>query len=265
MTTNPRPDHPLDPHLAALRRDLTTITTDLRWAHTDAWWPTTLDRDAPRATTVVSPIRDTNPDQIPGPKYALGVGDDRTRTALTTVIEHLRSIEIRTAAAVHLTGRHPQQPAVVQPDTHASLEHLDLTIRHISCRLDTLTIDGPHLAHAELAAVRHQLRHAAGRADTAARVLTKALNRGDTRGLAHAEPKCRICGIREQATREHQVKDANGDRRTVKRASRGGRCHTCSNWFLRNGTERPRTLDGIDDALAAARRRATRHEGWGAA
>lgn len=254
--------HPLDPHLTALRTDLSSIAVDLRWAYADAWWPTRIDPTAPRQHPLPEVRAAVDPDHVPGRKYDLGVGDDTTRATLAIVTDHLRSIELRTAAALHLTGRHPEQPALHRPSPYSSLEQLDGTIRNIRWRLTAIDDDTAHLTKLERSAIRHQLRHSAGRADQAVRHLAKALGRGDTGGVAHAEPKCRICGIRPQAQRDHQVRQPNGSRRTVKRASQGGRCDTCATYFRRNGNERSRDLDKatVEDALAAARRRRARGE-----
>lgn len=263
MTTNQPARHPLDPQLTRLRRDLATIADDIRWAYTDAWWPTRPDPTAPtgRAPAIRPP--DDNPDNVPGPKHAIGLGDDTTRAALAVTAHDLATIEFRTAAALATIGI-TRQPPVIRPNEHATLHQLERTIAGITTRLDQLREHGANLPPQHRAAPRHQLRRADTAADRAVRRLHTALNRGATEGIAHAEPLCRICNIRPQAMREHQIRTPNGSRTTT-RPSKGGRCDTCSQYFVRNGNERPRELDTIDDALAAAARRRARGEGWGAA
>lgn len=258
------PSHPLDPHLSAIREDLVTVADELRWAYSDAWWPTTSDPTAPSRTGADGVVEvSTDPDVVRGPKYALGLGDDTTRAALGEVIGELAHLEVRVAVAVFEAGRRRRQPSLVRPDHLAQLVELDLVVAGIGWRLDALGEDGPGLGRPALKVVRTHLAEGRGHADRCVRRLSKALGRGKAAGVAHAEPRCRICGIRPQAQREGQVRLPNGDRGAGMRPSKGGRCDTCAQWFARNGQERPVGLDTVDDALAAAARRRGRGEGWG--
>jgi hypothetical protein len=270
VSTKP-PAHPLDPHLTQLAADLRRIADDLRWAHADAWWPATHDplepssRSGSRDTDPVDE-RAADPDHVTASRYDLGMGgDDITRRCVEQVAQQLRLIEFRLAAAIWTANTRAQQPALHKPAGTSPLDELETTITACIWRATAIRDDVAQLGHATRSAVRHHVKLAARSSGRAVRELDTAMSRGETGGVAHAEPKCRICEIRPQAQREHQVRQANGSRATVTRASKGGRCDTCSQYFSRNGNERPRALDqdNVDDALAAAGRRRARGEGWG--
>lgn len=272
MSTKPKPPaHPLDPHLAQLDGDLRRIADDLRWAHADAWWPATHDPLEPSSRNSTRDTeRDTNktddPDHIPARRYDLGMGgDDTTRRCVTLVAVQLRLVEFRLAAGVWTANLRPQQPGLQKPSGTSSLAELETTITACIWRATAVRDDASQLDPPTRSAVRHHVKIAAHASGRAVRELGTALSRGETGGVAHAEPKCRVCDIRPQAQREHQVRQPNGSRATITRASKGGRCDTCSQYFSRNGNERPRALDqdNVDDALAAAGRRRARGEGWG--
>lgn len=263
------PRHPLEPHLSRVRADLTQLADDIRWVHSDAYWPTRTDPLEPtRPTTRTQAVLldRADPDTIDAPKYALGVGgDDTSRDVLAEATAQLQRLEFHLAAAVFNAGRRRRQPGLQRPEGASPRTTIDATLVGCSWRLDALHADADGLGRPQLAAVRHHLRAARNASDRAIRVCARALSRGETTGVAHRERPCRICGVRPQAEREHQVRMPNGSRATVTRPSKGGRCDTCATWFTRNGSERPRDLDSdaVDDALAAAGRRASRGEGWG--
>jgi hypothetical protein len=261
VTTNTRTGHKLASPITHLRNDLDHLADDLRWAYNDAWWPTATDPNAPsrRNTTNDDRPRPTSVDHLDAAPYDIGIGDHLSRAALETAITHLATIETRLARAVYEARTRHRQPALNQPGPHSSLPYIEITLIACSWRLTTLDHDTPQLDPRRIAAIRPHLNAARSAADSAVRALGRALNRGDTLGIANAEPKCRICGIRPRAER----RTTNG----ATRASKGGRCDTCAQWHQRNGTERPRNLDrdAVADALDAARRRRTRGEGYGAA
>lgn len=226
----------------------------------DAWWPTGGGLDKPKGASLARPVDTHDPDHVPGSTYDLGVGDHRSRAAVQESAGRLAVVEARLASAVLDAGVRARQPALVKPTPTSGSDHLVRAVASCRWRTAALAEDGLLVTPAGLRAVRIHLRPAATESARVSRLLGRALGRGSTGGIAHAEPKCRICGIRPRAERS----GPNG----TTRASEGGRCHTCAQWCQRNrGQERPRSFDedAVGDALAAAARRRTRGEGWGAA
>jgi hypothetical protein len=227
--------------VAQIGGDLDTLRDALLWAHTDGWWPEAPnpERTSKRPATANVAPDPVDPDQLPGPRYDLGVANHLRRDALRRTTSDLARIEQRLVIAAYLTGA-DRQPVAVAPTAASTPHELDLCVR--SCRrcLDLIARGAPSKRADQL------VKQAATAADRAWRTMSKAFDRGPTDGNATAEPMCRTCGIRPRA-----------DRRTE--------CKTCATWRQRNGAQRPKKLDDEHrrQVLAAKARRARRGEGWG--
>ena len=170
------------------------------------------------------------------------MADHRLRQAYTQALTHLR------AADGHLSGLIKRfgvtQPVRIRPSTTSSLAQV-LTfvagIRWKIVRLVELT-DG----RTPPPAVVRAMRSARGEIDHAWKRLRSATQQGSADPDEHAvDDHCRICEIRPTAPKT------------------GGRCNTCHVWRRRNKFERPKKLDGVDEARQAQSRRHARGEGYG--
>lgn len=225
--------------VAAINRDLADVDSEIRWAHTDAYSPHAPDPDRPSRR---APVDDQQPDTVPGARHDIGIGDHRSRAAYQRAVHQLHQAETYLVLAVALAGQPQPRRRLTTHPTHADV--LD-AIRLASRRAATIAdYDGPHRTQ-----VRRALTAARHRTDAAWRTLTAAFQRGtvDPDTQAVGEPPCRVCGVRPRAPKA------------------GGRCNTCATWKARNGFERPRHLDGHDEARAAAQRRRNRGQGYGEA
>lgn len=230
--------------------DLTDIATDLhtvgdllRWCEGAAWWPAGRALDAPRGRALTQPVDENNPDHVPGPTFALGVGDHRSQAALRTALAHLETVESKlrvTHVSLVVQGVAPPE-TLVRRDAGRPLALL-ANIRWLVVRIGSL---GP----VPLSSGQKRLIGDARREiDQAWRTLYAATSTGkggpDTHATA-AKDRCVICDLRPRA------------------AKKGKRCHTCFQWFSRNGYERPRKLDTVEDATTAQKRRRAHGYGWG--
>lgn len=227
--------------VTAARKDLDQVLDAILWAHTDGHYRTNATPEKTPSTGTSRPAPDTDdPDQVPGARYDLGIGNHRARRAWQTAIELLAQAELRLQIAAYRAAPGAGQPLAVRPRWDSTPAELAATIRGAHRRLDVIAGGAPSTIADD------QLGAAATALDEAWRKL-KSLDGGSTEGHATAEKPCRICAIRPQAEKK------------------GERCHTCAQWFHRNGYERPTKLD--EDAVGQARqaqaRRRARGEGWG--
>lgn len=227
--------------LAAIAADLRSIEDHLRWAMTQAWWPPSRALDAPRGRAL-PPLDPADPDRVPGPRHATGLGDHRAQQAIAACRGHLTTAEsaLRTVHAAHI-ARGDTRPRTV-------VRRLDPTpIQQVTvCAWFAATLHADLAEH--LSPVERRLIGKARRAvDMALGSIAAAL--GDHKPVDEvrlpAKHRCAICGIRPRAPKK------------------GKRCSTCANWRDRHGYERPRRLDSTADAKAAQARRRARGEGWG--
>lgn len=227
--------------LAAIAADLHTIEDHLRWATIQAWWPAGRALDAPRGRAL-PPLDPADPDRVPGPRHATGLGDHRAQQAITACCTHLAAAEsaLRTVHAAHIARGDTAPRTVVR--------------RHDPTPVQQVTVCAWYAAtlHRDLAdqlspVERRLIRKARRTVDLALGAIGAAL--GDHKPVDEvrlpAKDRCAICGIRPRAPKK------------------GKRCSTCANWRDRHGYERPRRLDSIADAKAAQARRRARGEGWG--
>lgn len=234
--------------LAGIATDLHQITNHLAWAHTQAWWPTSRPLDAPTGRPLPPPADTGDPDHIPGPRYATGLGDHRTAEAIRTATRHLAKVEAELDDAVLVTMTAGGCPHTARPVRYGNRpDRLARMLPALRWRVVTLgtsqPIDGEpkkHL-HRHLTTARREI-------DRAWRTLDAALTRGaaDPADQAvAARDLCVICRIRPRALKK------------------GKRCETCARFKARAGYERPRKLDAVHDARDAQARRTARGEGFG--
>lgn len=224
--------------------DLHQIDDMLRWAITQAWWPTSRALDAPTGRPLPPRHDDAGPDDIPGPRYALGVGDHSAQQAIRAAHRHLLAAESElyvTHTALVLAKQVPAQVPVRRHDP-ARIIGLVTELRWLTHTIrDT---DPP-------APAKPRVRRARNETDRAWRTLEAVLTRGspgEADPATHAvAPRdlCVICQLRPRAPKK------------------GKRCETCARFRTRAGYERPRTLDSVHDARDASTRRAQRGEGHG--
>lgn len=225
--------------LAAIRDDLVRVDSNLRWAINMAW-PTSRPLDAPAGRALPPRDPDTDPDQVPGPRFDLGLGDHRARTAV-------RDATIRLAAAESNLYQ-AACTALGVPSFTLVGAHLDIDHRRQFRLITSVRRLTRHLEHLQ-AVDRKAIGGARYEVDMAYRALESALTRGEAPPETHAvadRDRCKIC------------------RRRPKAKKKGGRCDACHQWKTRNGYERPAKLDAALDApYDAQRRRQARGEGWG--
>lgn len=238
----------------AIAADLHRIDDELRWAHTDGWWPEHTDPDRPRGLTPTG--NDGTPRKLPAWQARdIGIGNNRSRHAYTQAVPLIAICELRCALALSALGQRTRQPVLIRP---TAAMHPHVHRRAIAGTLAALRLVEADWPNADRPQQRAARRHLTGNrkpptaraaADVAVRILVNALARGGTAGHATGEPLCRICGIRPRAARA------------------GGRCSTCARWRERNGYERPTSIDAeaVGEARKAAARRQARGDGWGAA
>lgn len=235
--------------VAAIRGDIDQIEDMARWAFADGWTP-----QAPNHDTTSKPIpvevRDAqriglaDPDNVPGLRRDVGLGDAHARSAYRSSAEEIRQAHGLLICAALAAGQR-RQPAVkpCPPNSRPELGEMRTAlaaIRTLLSLLDGATFD-------DLGLGRRLMTRARNHTDTAWRHLAAHMQRGAADPLTQAvgEEMCRICDIRPKA--EYS----------------GGRCNTCKTWFYRNKQERPKSLDGVNSAKAARTRRLRRGEGWG--
>lgn len=243
--------------LTGIAEDLHRVDDMLRWAISQAWWPAARPLDAPRGRRAIPPLDPTDPDLVPGPRYALGVGDHRAQQAIRTALRHLAAVEteldlaIVTAMAAGTIewGGRPLRWG-------ATIDHPARLLTGIRWRTVTLahTTTPTTVDPAVFAVLRRHVRTARREIDMAWRTLDAVVVRGTPDGdefvFAPGE-LCRICEVRpiRLTTRGKKAGD--------------GRCETCKKWRQRNGFERPKSLDEVHEARRWQKVRTARGEGWG--
>lgn len=232
--------------LHGIAHDLHQINDMLRWSITQAWWPTSRAFDAPPGRAL-PPIDPDQPDHIPGPRYALGVGDHSAQQAITTAHRHLRAAESELYLTYTLLVLSRTVPARV-PVRRLEPDRIIGLVTELRWLTTTLDRTPPPTS------TKHRVRRARNEIDRAWRTLDAAMGRTEADPHTHAtaaKDRCRVCEIRPV-------------RLTAKgRAKKDGRCETCAKWWQRNGFERPSSLDPIHEARRAQAARLKRGEGWG--
>lgn len=209
------------------------LKTDAAWLWIDAYWPPRADRDRPSRPLPAG----TDPDHVQGNRLALGVGNDRARSAYTASAFHLLDAHRLAGVAIaHWTGRRPPLPRRRTIAGHQYPPLVDATTRRLHWLLDDrLDIghapDRPKLdAHAAAAALI-----------TAHADLRSVLRDADGSDETPLQRRCKNC----------QGPAADG--RTE--------CWRCINYRIRKG--RPRPVPRNMGAFAARDRRRERGEDHG--
>jgi hypothetical protein len=225
----------IDELTSAIRSDLAGVEDMARWAYTDGWTPKGSNPET--ATSHTAPAPASGDDQVAGPKFDVGLGDQRARAAYSAAALELGVAHARLILAA-LDDGHTRQPAV-QPWRQGDRPELGELLTAIEAMRVLLTL-------VETKAAKHNLGRARRHVDRAWRSLAGYLNRGAADPATQATDElCTICKIRPRV------------------AKKGKRCETCAQWKNRNGYERPTKLDSTRDALDAQVRRLSRGEGHG--
>lgn len=225
--------------LAGITSDLASVREMLGWASTMAWWPHGRALDAPAGRALPPRDPDSDPDQVPGPRWATGIGDHKAQAAIQASLVHLRTVESRLYVVAAAMATRRQIPARL-PMRRPQPGPLMAEIQWLCATLAT-----PGLAFSD--GDRRLVASARRAMDRAWRALDSVISRGEGGPDTHATAKkdrCRICGIRPKADKK-------------------ARCSTCAKWKVRNGYERPTKLDSIGDAQAAQQRRQARGDSYG--
>lgn len=259
-----RPDEVLD----AVRSDVCRIRDEQRWCFFDGFQPKGANPDRVAGVHTQDVFgRDIEAIQSEPVRRDIGVGDARSRRAFLESAWLITFLDLQLVATLTKLG-HTNQPPFLVVSTTSSLQDRDDVLVMASTRVELIAevwesaprrwqskarkpLGAPHKGPALLTPRKdpsESVPSARAAADEAVRILSRALSRGDTGGIATAEPYCWVCKIRPAS------------------AKKGGRCSTCDSWKCRNGAERPAKLDEEEMAapLAAAARRRARDEGWGA-
>lgn len=238
---------------------LADVEADVRWVHASGFNPA---RSTGSITTAPQ-ADDENPDQVPGARHDIAVGDYACRSAFRAAVKKLAQAESHTHKAVETVDRHPN-PVLLDPNQFASLATVNAVCAGIRWRLVTLAADLPHVDEVAARRVKRRTLACWSALNAAAKTLTKALSR-EHRPELDTTRYCAVCGIRPMAMRLKKLKKNQGWQMVP---AKGGRCHTCAAWYLdpkHKGQERPRDLDSVQDAIDAQQRRQQRGEGWGEA
>lgn len=248
----------VDVAVAAVRL-VQQLEADLRWAHSIGYGKSTITAGPPPDG---EPSSDQVDDEQPGDRFDIGHGDRACRAAYDAAVGRLADIEKATADAVATVGRRTAPPILFHPTADSTTTVVQLTLNGIRWRLLTLATDLRTVDDLTARRTKRLLLRAWSGLNAATLGLVKPLAR--ERALEVDETRrCTVCTIRPMAMRLKKLKKDQGWRMVP---AKGGRCHTCAAWYLdpkHKGTERPRDLDNIDDALDAQRRRHDRGEGWG--
>jgi hypothetical protein len=252
--------------LAACRADLARVADDLKWAMEPGLSPEGRGLGAPRGVALRAVDQADNqladPDFVPGPRWALDIGDPKLRDAFLKGVDYLALAELRLVFAVSAMRTEATQPKPARPDNASSFRLIDISRMGMERRLTIIERDldlastdaqrecGHHLYRT----IKGNKPSAQQALDLAVRRLSSAFARGDVTALWEPDPD----------------RDIPIDKRCVNCARRkkhkkwAPRCSPCGHWFKRKGEERPTWMDGIDPRDAAKKRR-DRGEGWGVA
>lgn len=227
----------------ACLEDLARVVEDLRWAHATGYGKAGRGLDAERGAAL-PPLEDEDPDKVPGPTFALDVGDHDCRVAYQRTVSRLARVEADTDSVLDELGVKPL-PVRLNPSPVAPLATVLLCASGIRWRL--LTLRDMDVTDAQRRRLRPKVKHVRTLLDTSVRNLSKALSKGKA-VEATGEKRCGTCEIRP-------------------RRDRGKECETCHKWRQRNKQPRPKSLDKdvVELAQQAKARREARGEGWGAA
>lgn len=217
-------------------RDLVEVLELIRWAHVHGYTP-----EHATARRSSGPVTQPQGDEVAGPRWDFGIGSHRARTALlrasVPVLKAARAAWVAQGLADPRSTR--SGPYTCRAHGQSTASFLAELVLHALGNLEVLPAKLPN----------RPARIAAERADEAAwqarRILESPWGGKAAHQTGDARRLCRICGIRPRATE--------------------GRCTTCRAWFIRHGTERPRSRDqdSVSDARRAQGRRRRRGEGWG--
>lgn len=240
--------------VGAIRQDLAMCEEMAQWAYSDGWHPKTRNPDTtskpiPMQVRDAQRIGKADPDQVPGARDDIALGDFAARSAYRAAATELRLAHAHLIVAAQAAGQR-RQPSV-RPWPRATCPELGVLLTAVQAmRMLLDLVAGP----ANRTTSAH-LGHARTHTDQAWQALTSYMNRGNADpdkqavGDPASKPQpaklCKNCKIRERVRGE------------------GGRCATCGRWFRRKGYERPASRDPLHTARAAQARRRARGEGYG--
>lgn len=227
--------------VALIREDLERLVDQARWSHTHGYVKAGFGLAAEHGIDLSKPEHE----RMRGPRYDIQVGTHLARVAYQHACRTVFRSNLILARA--LLPTEPFQPEIVKLTPY---EHPVQLARAAHALNDRLLMADPKLHAATL-------RRVGSAIDGCVRRLSKALDAGPAEGIAFA--RCKTCQIRPQAERARE----DGSMRPAK----SGECHTCAEYRVRNGRERPKELDTgpIREARAAQARRISRGEHWGVA
>lgn len=241
--------------VGAIRQDLAMCEEMAQWAYSDGWHPKGRNADStsrpiPMQVRDAQRIGKADPDQIPGARDDVALGEYGARVAYRTAAIELRTVHAHLIVAAQAAGQ-LRQPAV-RPWPKAACPELGVLLTAVQAMrmlLDLVSAGTPTRT------VTTHLGHARRHTDLGWKTLTAYMNRGSADPDEHAvgdpttkpKPKklCKVCKIRARVSGE------------------GGRCSTCGKFFRRKGYERPTSMDPLHGGRAAQARRRARGEGHG--
>lgn len=237
--------------IAAARRSLERTATEGRWALSDGYWP--LRRDPDRPASSGPPGDPLGADEVAGDRYAIGLGNDRARSAFRLALVELAGADYRLALALVLVGVGCQPGTVATPKAETAVE-LDRLVGSLRWRLTTL--DRLELDRCAERTARTALLGRPGASSTSivARIFRAedavcgAMGRADET-VGRVLTMCRICRFRPVARKK------------------GPRCDACAQHRYRHGDDRPARRDAVVErtellATHARHRAAGRGYGW---
>lgn len=267
--------------------DLAAIAEDLGWNHALGWDVPTGVRsaaDGRRRGGVHLEACECDPqpcavhaDRVAGAERDPGVGMHASRSAVRRAMSELaRGVEdLARSVAVF----HPSSAMKITVDANAGLAAHRLLVRlaqdqHRRASEILLAVDERRRPRAATDAIAHAYKRIHGAAGLLARPLAKLDQQPVVESI---DVMCTTCRKQPRAANtggrcESCFLKANNALcaiccRRPRGAKSGKRCKTCEGYKVRNGRERPRSLDGDDvkDARQAQQRRRLRGEGWGVA
>lgn len=179
-------------------RILPNLRDLLAWAHNDGYQPTAPNPDRP--TRVPPPPKPGQPkggpDDQPGPKHDIGIGNHTSRMAYGHAVLALAAADSQLVAATALvTGKAPQNRGVEWDGGVQLPEALRLSVR-VAARLRRF--EGAARARGVPENVEARVLRACTSVNQAHDLLAKALNKGpaDLASVALEKDRCRRCGHR---------------------------------------------------------------------